>query len=276
MSKCNWSSWIIVGLIALNSFLAGTLWAEISQQPFHKTNVSEADNQSNAIVSPWPVSTLAEAQIREPDSARLVMQIDQRELRAQESMAWSAFWMLIVTAVGVFFVAGTLHAALKANQGFQVSAERQLRAYVHGSVEFAEYSDTQIHIYPVWTNSGQTPTRRARYGFNLVFQEEELPDNFQYLDRTAGIGAIQVSAGKSSAATGVLAQRADFERALKRQTKLFVWGWIEYNDVFPRTDRRRTEFAVQFIPAPAGKSAWLNAGRHNGADDECLKKPRTE
>ena len=60
--------------------------------------------------------------------------------------------------------------------------------------------------------------------------------------------------------------------------KLYMWGWIEYNDVFLLTPRHRTEFCCE-IMVEGGiypedivfrrSFLWV----HNGADQDCLRKP---
>lgn len=54
---------------------------------------------------------------------------DQRELAAQEWMAWLSFWMLIVTAFGVYFVAKTLKATHKT----LAEAKSATSAALHGA-----------------------------------------------------------------------------------------------------------------------------------------------
>lgn len=52
------------------------------------------------------------------------------DLKAQQEMAEWALVMLLVTSIGVVFVALTLKAAADANEGFKASAEADLRPYV--------------------------------------------------------------------------------------------------------------------------------------------------
>jgi hypothetical protein len=56
---------------------------------------------------------------------------------------------------------------------------------------------------------------------------------------------------------------------------LYVWGWAEYDDVFVRTARHRTEFCYKWTvggnvrdPKKFGTRYNIHA-RHNGADEEC-------
>ena len=63
--------------------------------------------------------------------------------------------------------------------------------------------------------------------------------------------------------------------------KIYVYGWVEYNDVFPDTPRHRTEFCSQIVRVgdylraegvPLGLHSYE---QYNGADDECLFKVMT-
>jgi hypothetical protein len=70
---------------------------------------------------------------------------------------------------------------------------------------------------------------------------------------------------------------------------LYLWGWAEYDDVFPGTPRRRTEFCYRIFvmgdptdatvgnePGPQKVSfRWHLHNSHNGADGECGTPLRT-
>ncbi len=59
----------------------------------------------------------------------------------------------------------------------------------------------------------------------------------------------------------------------------YLWGWADYNDVFPGTPRHRSEFCVEIVVHGDVRTEncqffFRQQGRHNGFDDECLYEPR--
>lgn len=56
------------------------------------------------------------------------------------------------------------------------------------------------------------------------------------------------------------------------QIRLYVWGWVEYNDIFFKKIRHRTEFCHE-IAYHKGLVAFIGHSKHNNADDECYRKP---
>ena len=72
---------------------------------------------------------------------------------------------------------------------------------------------------------------------------------------------------------------ADVQGAHEDVAYIYVWGWLDYDDGFKNTERRRTEFAFELIAV--GDPKEINAhtfrfnmlGRHNGADEGCYRYP---
>jgi hypothetical protein len=55
----------------------------------------------------------------------------------------------------------------------------------------------------------------------------------------------------------------------------YLWGWIEYNDVFQNTPRHRTEYGYRIIAGAGASSDHIVIGntptaQHNAADKECF------
>jgi hypothetical protein len=56
----------------------------------------------------------------------------------------------------------------------------------------------------------------------------------------------------------------------------YLWGWIEYDDIFPGSIRHRTEFCFQIIfeRLPPTNEGWIRFepySRFNAADSDCLR-----
>jgi hypothetical protein len=61
-------------------------------------------------------------------------------------------------------------------------------------------------------------------------------------------------------------------------THAYIWGWIDYDDIFANTNRHRTEFCleIQVTGNPIYKEggfAYRMHGPFNGFDEECYSKP---
>jgi hypothetical protein len=141
----------------------------------------------------------------------------------------------------------------------------------------------------VWENSGDTPTKNLRTHFNVVLFPTVLPDNFAFPDLNPSGGILLLSttvatligpkASSTTMAIHILPDHLKDVRDGKRH--LYVYGWAEYNDIFPGTKRHRTEFCHKWlisgdITAPEKFHAnftWYN--RYNGADEDCIKPLQT-
>src|SRR5262245_62696791 len=70
---------------------------------------------------------------------------------------------------------------------------------------------------------------------------------------------------------------------MNRKMRGFIYGWVEYDDVFTSSARRRTEFYVEIeiignpvvmpskgAPAPLGFAVYE---KYNGIDEDCFYRP---
>jgi hypothetical protein len=112
---------------------------------------------------------------------------DAYDLKAQQEMAMWALLMLIVTSAGVYYVIMTLKAATEANDGFKVSAEKQLRAYLsvtatnikispNMSADFPQKVPVAFHVRV--KNHGQTPAHAVRVWANITYNALPIPEDF--------------------------------------------------------------------------------------------------
>jgi len=132
-----------------------------------------------------------------------------------------------------------------------------------------------------WENSGDTPTRDLITHVSLKFFDDGIPNNYDFPDlpeRNVSNALIGPRGTIHSASFLISVQEAqDVKNGPKR---LYMWGWGEYDDVFPNTKRHRTEFCYEVLfidPFPQRASfGHLMHRAHNGADDECLKQPQTK
>jgi hypothetical protein len=133
-----------------------------------------------------------------------------------------------------------------------------------------------------WENSGDTPTKNMRMRFNRLVTPKILPDDFDFPDYE--IDDIHILLGpKATVGTTPLEISPEEMRAVReKESHLYVWGWAEYNDVFPNTKRHRTEFCQKWwvggdlINANKFSAGFAWHRQHNGADSECIKPLKTE
>jgi hypothetical protein len=147
-------------------------------------------------------------------------------------------------------------------------------------------------IIPGWKNSGSTPARHVVCHVSLYYQQgyRRLPDSFDFPERwDDGEPEVFMVSIAPHGQIGDAARRipiAELMASLQKTKRIFMYGWIEYDDAFPETHRHRTEFCVEIIvrtnpridygKAPQGSRVlpflFSFQGRHNGTEDECSKK----
>lgn len=194
---------------------------------------------------------------------------------------------LLATAAAAIAAVIAARAARDAVKIASNTAKHQLRAYVAQEViiwTILEHPETKVltgyNLTIRWKNCGSTPARRCRTRFNIGFFKNGIPKDFDYPDNPTG-GGIPVTEKTHMAPNGTLANTvgctvAQTQAAQRGEIKIFAWGWIEYDDIFERTPRRRTEVCFQAVIGPDGRSCTpAAAGPFNSADDDCHHKPKT-
>ena len=77
---------------------------------------------------------------------------------------------------------------------------------------------------------------------------------------------------------GISVSADEFKELSQKEITMLIWGWADYDDIFPYTKRHRTEFCLQIkvITQPDGgrRIQLPTYPRFNGFDDECLNKPK--
>jgi hypothetical protein len=139
-------------------------------------------------------------------------------------------------------------------------------------------------LQPVWENTGATPTRNGRSHVSWKYFERSVPADFDFSDfddlgnRILSYDAYRplIVGPKATALSPVI----NIEPAILRQVrdlqgKLLVWGFAEYDEIFPGAKRHRTEFCYQVAVSgsPASHVGFSQYHLHNGVDEDCSKKP---
>lgn len=213
-------------------------------------------------------------------------QYSHYDLAAQQEMArWAfgLFWIgvagLVLTALGVFFVARTLDTALASNAGFAESSTRQLRAYVVvEKVHIQNVGDPTPRVFLELKNTGQTPAHELTIHIEEFFGPRE---NFRYSLNTEGLPQGMLGPGQITtlrfAAPDLQKRAAELTNGDWRYS---VFGYVKYFDAFEAP--RVLEFCMHMPTArgvrdpggikdgPFGKDL-----KHNGERDWRAKRENT-
>ena len=131
---------------------------------------------------------------------------------------------------------------------------------------------------PEWENSGNTPTKRGLSHVSWKrFPKGSGPETIQFGDQWPAAGNRELSrifVAPKSSVPGLPVSISVHD--LRSGDPCFVWGWIEYDDIFDQ--RHRSEFCVELElrGAPSidpNAIAFRFYRLHNGVDDECYRQP---
>lgn len=235
----------------------------------------------------------------------------EHDLRAQQDMArWALAVVLVsigtlaLTGVGVLLLWWTLEAtrhaveataaatkaAQDANAGFAEASRRELRAYIavkSAGVEPAYDQNKKIVGWEFgleWINTGVTPSRKNRSHTNIALfkhPETRTPEDLTFPDTPSddlSEERAESSLGRDQLQIVRFSAQEQVDALMKGEGRVFVWAWIEYNDIFEDTPRRRTEFysEIRAEQVVAGdRSVWRfplrGMARFNAADKDCYR-----
>ena len=138
-------------------------------------------------------------------------------------------------------------------------------------------------IAAVFETTGTTVARRFTGTANIVTWKGPLPEDFKYPDRMEAIAPNAFVAPRLKIPFPVDIAIQDLLDIMNKKMRGFIYGWVEYDDVFTSSARRRTEFCVEIeiignplvmpskgAPAPLG---FAGHGRYNATDEDCFYKP---
>jgi hypothetical protein len=133
---------------------------------------------------------------------------------------------------------------------------------------------------PQWENGGNTPTKYMTHRINYAAFERTINSTFECPD----VGDLEVSHTMIGPKAIMHGAQIDIpvdvlDKIKNGELHAYLWGWADYNDVFPGTPRHRSEFCFEIIVHGDVRTEncqffFHQQGRHNGFDDECLHEPR--
>ena len=174
----------------------------------------------------------------------------------REPITWATIVLALATVASVGVAALQWDTLDKTDETLKTNE----RAFVFVS-QFQAFivKDTQ-RIFPVWENSGSTPATDAAMWSNWKIFPEQPPVTYAYPDMDTNGNEIIDNVGYNSTigphvtqAGVALAIPIQAMRAVRAgQGRLFVWGWVEYRDVFEPSHIHRTEFCNEVVVEAIG------------------------
>lgn len=198
----------------------------------------------------------------------------------------------LFTGLLFFSTAGLWWAAVRTLR----HADRGLRTVERAFVYVRAYSNAALisastqqvigwRIVVEWYNSGKTPARRVHVHASWR-AEMTPPDDFPDLwNSNLQIPRVTTYCGPQSVLNSepLDIPLTEFVRAQAMGGFVYLWGWLDYNDVFERSERHRTEFCIALIPTrdlstvPTGNEGppfiYSHYRKHNGTDEQCTRAP---
>jgi hypothetical protein len=208
---------------------------------------------------------------------------------------WIVDWLPIginatLTVIGIFAICiygdqlNQMRTAIEISKESLVSVQRAVVSF-SGSVIGTKIPDgTGKHVVTMrlntpWINSGNTPTKDAVSQVNAILLPDGLPDNFTYPD-IANVPKSQFALGPKVAGNTTMDVPIEYvDEVGKKTTRLFVYGWFAYQDIFSSPPLRLTGFCDEIVDVksnvplrdPSANVTWGVAlcHSHNCNDDQC-------
>ena len=234
------------------------------------------------------------------DSGEALVCEQRRVAQAVENsvaLAASQFWLGIFGFGGVlaalllstWAAMGASRAARAARDQARMSRESLVsseRAFVfvqnfHAEPVHDPGEDNTIlgwNIFVEWKNSGKTTTKNCVQRGNYKEFNRPLSADFDFPNLEVSEYQWTLIGPNASIQSGKYFIPIDKVLKIRAgELHAYVWGWIEYNDVFQNTPRHRTEYGYKIIASAGASGENIVIGntptpRHNAADKECFHK----
>jgi hypothetical protein len=180
-------------------------------------------------------------------------------------------------------------AAIAGNQIAVTNAEQQLRAYVtardvhltlhrHPAQQGAYGPiEGRIHTYAlaaILHNGGQTPATNVKINVSCQKLAKSLPNDFAFPDSDLfGYGVI---GPQGELHTPAIRIRENDLEPIDAASDWYLWGWVEYDDIFDGTSRHQTEFCFlvdrrRLVPTNDFWIGFVPYSRFNAVDGDCMR-----
>ena len=191
--------------------------------------------------------------------------------------------ILAITSIGLVYISQKQAWLTRENA---ISTQRAF-VFLKG-IQFGQNLDPATNsvnggnIAAVWENSGDTPTRRMNTVMNLRIETTDLPYHFDFADNPSERRFALCPPKAVVAMTPLTISLEQMDGIIAGTLHCHVWGWTEYNDVFIKTRRHRTEFACKVVLGGNARTqnglsvASIILAQHNGANEECMRPLQTK
>lgn len=189
--------------------------------------------------------------------------------------------LVVVTAKLVSYTKRLWTSTDSLVQGADETAKRQLRAYVactdYGYNPVGDEKNVTGHrIRAIFTNDGITPARHVISHVGKIVSSTPIKDDhtFDYIDMPHP--AITIIAPRSRSEEAVTFTSQQIIDSITEKSFLYVWGWVDYSDIFGGRNRTEVCRRVMVFPRADGKLD-IHFGNHttyNAMDEDCTHKPR--
>ena len=128
-----------------------------------------------------------------------------------------------------------------------------------------------IRMFPTWQNSGTTPAKEAISQVSWEVWPSDLPEGFTFPDQSKRERRKFVLGPKAGSSMFMDPMSIDqFKDVKDGKFRLFVWGWVKYNDIFAGTPTRLTEFCTEIVSISATKADMTDpANSFNWSGNNC-------
>lgn len=123
-----------------------------------------------------------------------------------------------------------------------------------------EGDNSNVEFRIEWMNTGSTPAINVLTHVNQMHLVGELPAQFPYNDfnRRDSYPNVFISAGTSMYSSYLKLRDSTAQSIIDGQLNYFIWGWIEYDSLFPGAERQRMQFCWKMTIRGRARGAQRN------------------
>lgn len=142
-----------------------------------------------------------------------------------------------------------------------------------------------IEFQARYENTGTTPTRGARHRIGFKDFPNGMPADFDFrLNGRRLTDTVFAFGPKTTIDAGqVMVTKDTLDRLWAGRTHLYLWGWLQYRDVFRNTPDHITMFCVELaeikevsmpdLRKSTSEMEYTNCPKHNCEDEDCDGQP---
>lgn len=179
---------------------------------------------------------------------------------------WYFTWRMWRTTRNAVLDAARQHAV--SNRAFVYLRNLATVAFCDLKEGRSELSDWRITLE--WKNSGNTPAKNGMVSLDWNITEGALPADFQY-SYSNPVQIIFVGPQAKISCGTIDVPNAELTKVAQGTQRIFIWGCIQYRDIFPKSRAHHTKFCVevQVRDDSGGRTmAFVPFGPHNESDED--------